>query len=303
FHRQDHVLSLQHRTTTLRLHLEHRPLALPPQVRYRLEHLFPRKTLIRTYYPTLNRPPPSTISTQRIMHQRMNREGAMLNNGRRLFVQIISSHRGKCLARHQRRAQKAAEIAEMRSRKQSNSLQEEDELISDNDEGSADPESEEGVDSQAEEERARRREARRQERHKAKQAANSLVQTQSAWDHGGEIIDDVDAEGDSYVEEENPPPRTTTRLPTRRPWPVGLADLDSPSGRKNFIFASVDYLFATTYEASDDMSISALLTYLNSAMPQDKHEDFDTSEVIKAASALQEKGRIVFEGDMLRSID
>jgi len=72
---------------------------------------------------------------------------------------------------------------------------------------------------------------------------------------------------------------------------------------KNFIFASVDYLFTTTYESSDDMSISALLTYLNVAMPQDKHEDFDTSEVIKAAAALQEKGRVIFEGDMLRPVD
>lgn len=51
------------------------------------------------------------------------------------------------------------------------------------------------------------------------------------------------------------------------------------------------------------MSISALLTYLNVAMPQDKHEDFDTSEVIKAAAALQEKGRVIFEGDMLRPVD
>ena len=70
--------------------------------------------------------------------------------------------------------------------------------------------------------------------------------------------------------------------------------------RTNFVFASITYLFATTYESSDDMTISSLLTYLNAAMPPDKHEDFDTSEVIRAAAALQGKGEIVFVGDMIR---
>jgi len=51
------------------------------------------------------------------------------------------------------------------------------------------------------------------------------------------------------------------------------------------------------------MSISALLAYLNAAMPQDKHEDFDTSEVARAVAAMKEKGRIIFEGDMLRLVD
>lgn len=60
------------------------------------------------------------------------------------------------------------------------------------------------------------------------------------------------------------------------------------------------YLFASTYEPTDDMTISSLLTYLNAAMPPDKHEDFDTSEVIRAAAALQGKGEIVFVGDMIR---
>lgn len=73
--------------------------------------------------------------------------------------------------------------------------------------------------------------------------------------------------------------------------------------RKQFIFGSVEYLFATTYESTDDMSISTLLAYLNAAMPQDKHEDFDTSEVARAVAAMKEKGRIIFEGDMLRLID
>lgn len=48
------------------------------------------------------------------------------------------------------------------------------------------------------------------------------------------------------------------------------------------------------------MTVSALLTYINSAMPPDKHEDFDTAEVVRAAAALQDRGEITFEGDILR---
>ncbi|KAJ8695722.1 hypothetical protein PTI98_008295 [Pleurotus ostreatus] len=85
--------------------------------------------------------------------------------------------------------------------------------------------------------------------------------------------------------------------------PVGLADLDSLPGRRNFIFLAIDHLFCTTYENSDDMTISSLLTYLNAAMPPDKHEDFDTSEVVKAVAAFKEKGKVIFEGDTLRLVD
>jgi hypothetical protein len=73
--------------------------------------------------------------------------------------------------------------------------------------------------------------------------------------------------------------------------------------RKQFVFGSVEYLFATTYESTDEMSISALLAYVNAAMPQDKHEDFDTSEVARAVAAMTEAGRVVFEGDILRLTD
>lgn len=71
----------------------------------------------------------------------------------------------------------------------------------------------------------------------------------------------------------------------------------------SFIFSSIKYLFSTTYEACDDVTISALLTYLNAAMPPDKHEDFDTAEVVRAAAALQDRADIVFEGDAVRLID
>ena len=48
------------------------------------------------------------------------------------------------------------------------------------------------------------------------------------------------------------------------------------------------------------MTISALLIYLNAAMPPDKHEDFDTTEVVRAVATLQDQGEISFEGDTLR---
>ncbi|RDB27741.1 hypothetical protein Hypma_003170 [Hypsizygus marmoreus] len=294
-------------------------------------------------------------------------------------------HRGKCLARHQRRAQKAAEIAELKAKKHAVP---DDIVMSDGEGVSDDPESEEGVDSHAEEDRIRRREAKRMDRqhrprsehhhhsydlqypphhqhhhqqqqhrfvhpppkhsqphhhhHKSRSGGTTTMfpltavrsdgrssnnpgpSTTSAYragpPHSARVIrawnmeveedGEADAEGDSYVEDEQQPPSATTtrplsvtRAPARRPWPAGLADLDSSSGRRHFIFSSVDYLFSTTYESSDDMSISALLTYLNAAVPQDKHEDFDTSEVIKAVAAMQDKGRIRFEGDMLRMIE
>ncbi|KAG6381842.1 hypothetical protein JVT61DRAFT_453 [Boletus reticuloceps] len=84
---------------------------------------------------------------------------------------------------------------------------------------------------------------------------------------------------------------------------LGLADLDSVHGRMNFIFSSIAYLFMATYESTDDMTISSLLTYLNAAMPLDKHEDFDTAEVAKVVAALSDKGDIIFEGDTLRLPD
>lgn len=71
----------------------------------------------------------------------------------------------------------------------------------------------------------------------------------------------------------------------------------------NFIFSSIAYLFVATYDSTDDMTISSLLTYLNAAMPPDKHEDFDTAEVVKAVAALSDKGDIIFEGDTLRLTD
>ncbi len=132
-----------------------------------------------------------------------------------------------------------------------------------------------------------------------------------SWDEDADAEGEADGEGECAVDGDHNNINSNSRPSSargvvsaggiRRPAvPVGLADLDSPAGRLSFISASVSYLVATTYEASDDMSISALLTYLNAAMPQDNHEDFDTTEVVKGVTALQDRGRVVLEGDILR---
>lgn len=51
------------------------------------------------------------------------------------------------------------------------------------------------------------------------------------------------------------------------------------------------------------MTIASLVTYLNAAIPADKHEDFDTTEVTKTATALHERGDVRFEGDVVRMMD
>ena len=70
--------------------------------------------------------------------------------------------------------------------------------------------------------------------------------------------------------------------------------------RVEFVSRSIRHLFRITYERSDELTIAALVTYLNAAMPPDKHEDFDTAEVTKAMTALHERGAFVFEGDVIR---
>ena len=68
----------------------------------------------------------------------------------------------------------------------------------------------------------------------------------------------------------------------------------------NFIASSVRYLFRATYERTDEMTIESLVNYLNAAMPTDKHEDFDVTEVTKAASSLARAGSLVLQGNLVR---
>lgn len=67
-----------------------------------------------------------------------------------------------------------------------------------------------------------------------------------------------------------------------------------------FVARSLRHLFATTYERSDELTLAALVSYLNAAMPPDKHEDFDTAEVSRAALALHAAGAVALAGDVLR---
>lgn len=67
------------------------------------------------------------------------------------------------------------------------------------------------------------------------------------------------------------------------------------------MYQSVEYLFRTTYSPEDDMSIASLVSYLNSALPPDKYEEFDTMEVTRVAASISlRNGRFTLQGDLLR---
>lgn len=52
------------------------------------------------------------------------------------------------------------------------------------------------------------------------------------------------------------------------------------------------------------MTIASLVAYLNSALPPDRFEDFDTVEVTRVAAANSLKnGKFIFQGDRLRIAD
>ena len=146
---------------------------------------------------------------------------------------------------------------------------------------SEEPESEEGVDSQAEEDRIRRKDAKRMDlgrthedhfrpvssfkhdhyhhhhqksrsvpyvsngqryaggapppspsgyRHHHEGRSNGGSRPVRPWDEELDAEGELDGVEGDYLDDERlrPPPRSMNR---RRPWPIGLADLDSPSGR------------------------------------------------------------------------
>ncbi|KAJ7734448.1 hypothetical protein B0H16DRAFT_1380722 [Mycena metata] len=210
-------------------------------------------------------------------------------------------HRGKCLARYQRRQQKASDVASSGKGKRS-AHNDHARTSDDGDE----PESEEMLGG---------RHPTHQGHHRAPASRDDASGTPT---RGGYAV----ANGGGYSNNVHGHGHGHNGAIGRRTVPASLADLDSQGGRyvfflfyyyfillasancRTFIFASVDYLFRNTYESSDDMSVSALLTYLNAAMPTDKHEDFDTGEVVRGVSALaaREQGRYALEGDMLRML-
>jgi hypothetical protein len=72
--------------------------------------------------------------------------------------------------------------------------------------------------------------------------------------------------------------------------------------RLDFARNSIVYLFRTTYTSTDSLTIAALVAYMNAALPPDKHEEFDTAEVTRAAKTLHDRGSVAFEGDMLKPL-
>jgi len=187
-------------------------------------------------------------------------------------------HRGKCLTRHQRSTQRSKDLTE--PGEQTAELQEHDQLLADDETDwmEDDLEQQQGLPDYMEGSRL-----------------SSITQARRSASHSSGKRK-VQASEDNSLDFDHP--TTFNRLARRLS--TGFADLDSSSGRTAFIFTSILYLFTTTYKASDDLTISSLLTYLNAAIPPDKHEDFDTAEVIRGAAALQIRGNIIFEGDILR---
>ncbi|EMD39107.1 hypothetical protein CERSUDRAFT_112800 [Gelatoporia subvermispora B] len=207
-------------------------------------------------------------------------------------------HRGKCLKRHQKRTQKEAELAELRAQREA-ALEVEQMMLDELQDDSDEPESEEGVESGDEEEKMRRREQRREERKKAKQAAraeamNARLKAEEERKVREQKLrasisdDDEDMDGEDHMDVD----------PIRS---CKMADLVTPSGRLDFVFRSVRHLFKSTYDGTDKLTIAALVTFLNAAMPPDKHEDFDTAEVTKAVKTLHDMGEFILQGDVLRA--
>ncbi|KII89556.1 hypothetical protein PLICRDRAFT_124521 [Plicaturopsis crispa FD-325 SS-3] len=177
-------------------------------------------------------------------------------------------HRGKCLMRHQRRVHKAAQVTRWKLSKGTGHGSSHARRPSpSDDEEEYELDSDDNMDG-----RSRRRAG----------PSNSSSQ-------GGDS--DISSEDDTRSQSS---PSVSSHT---------LADLDSRRGREDFILTSLDHLFTTTYEGTDEMTISSLLTYVNAAMPPDKHEDFDTAEVVRAAATLKARGILAFEGDTLRLLD
>lgn len=74
------------------------------------------------------------------------------------------------------------------------------------------------------------------------------------------------------------------------------------SRRAAFVHSSIEHLYATTYEPDDELTLATLLAYLNSAVPPDKYEDFDTVEVLNIVKALEGRSALELQGDVLRPI-
>ncbi|KAF7323537.1 hypothetical protein MKEN_00573600 [Mycena kentingensis (nom. inval.)] len=123
-------------------------------------------------------------------------------------------------------------------------------------------------------------------------AADSDAETDR--DHQ-EAAEDFDAEGEPRVKEVEV---QTVVAHGRKICPV---DLDTPAGRLNFICGSVQYLYSSTHGPGDELTICALLIYLNASIPPDKHEEFDTREVARGGRCFEPYFGQSFRGCALSS--
>ncbi|KAJ3890708.1 hypothetical protein GG344DRAFT_48971, partial [Lentinula edodes] len=228
-------------------------------------------------------------------------------------------HRGKCLARYQRRAQKAAEIEDIKKRRTTSGAR-----------SRASHNERSGLEYATENADYVHSRTQLQEEAESTEpdADSNVVDDNAQREYIGEYMDSrnnrlhahsyggkmsrekSDRAHQGHSQSRSHGPYGNGPLSSRTSGPASgrgvLADLDSHAGRKQFVSHSIAYLFQTTYDcspcSSDELSISALVAYLNAAMPMDKHEDFDTAEVVRCVGALREKGRVLLEGDVVRKV-
>ncbi|KAI0332675.1 hypothetical protein GY45DRAFT_1335357 [Cubamyces sp. BRFM 1775] len=193
-------------------------------------------------------------------------------------------HRVKCLQRRQKITDREAAIAELRATR--DAALEGELIVSDS---SDTPELDDATEAELADRALMKTERRRAKAMaKAEAASAKLRQLEGANGRSASAPSSEDEDGVwDYMD--------VDVVPTRK-----LADLDSAAGRLDFVARSIRHLFRVTYERSDELTIATLVTYLNAALPPDKHEDFDTAEVTKAATALHERKTYVFEGDVIR---
>lgn len=139
-------------------------------------------------------------------------------------------------------------------------------------------------------------------------APDSVTHSGPASPDSGEELTDNGEIGTERGEPDTAPTTamtvTTTEdpdaAPDSAPQAPRFASLDSPADRLSFTRHSIAYLFRTTYTPVDALTIAALVAYMNAALPPDRHEEFDTAEVTRAAKTLHDRGRVAFEGDTLK---
>jgi hypothetical protein len=76
--------------------------------------------------------------------------------------------------------------------------------------------------------------------------------------------------------------------------------IPSPPG-KEFVARSIMHLSSTTFaNPEDELSICALVAYLNAAFPEDRWREFDTGEVCKIVWWMHARKMVRLEGVVIR---